>query len=116
MKYDYKESIKDDISFYMADNNIKFEDYEDSIDTLILEFETAEEIVGDTDGYADEDECAMFLSHNLDLVFEALKEYDIDAAFLAQEVDNIYTYLDCLVRNYLLPTCVDELIKEQSAL
>ena len=110
-KYNYKEEIKNDISFYFSDNNMRFTDYTDP-STIVDELWVVDEITGNGPyGYADDEDCAQFLTCNLNLAFEALEEFG-GLRDRHKHIPHIEKYLDTTIRCYLLPQCVDELWEE----
>lgn len=106
MKYNYLKEIKNDIMEYIKENNINLEEIneEDLLDTLYLE----DSITGNASGsytmstwQAEEN-----LAHNLELLKEACEMLGTEA-----ELDNPEA-CDVMIRCYVLPRALDEVIKE----
>ena len=109
MKYNYIEEMKDDIIFFMKDNELDWSDYEDESD-LLDELWEEDCITGNgPEGYASEEECREFVGENLDLALEALYEYETDFNVIKAHRNEIYSYLDATIRCYLLSRVIHEL-------
>lgn len=72
-KYDYRAHMIADIKQYIKDNEIDWKNEPYLYDTLWEE----DEITGNGyNSYASEEECEDYVCHNLDLYFEAAREFD----------------------------------------
>lgn len=106
MKYNYLETVKEDIKEYIKENNTNLEEInkEDLLDTLYLE----DSITGNASGsytmntYKAEEN----LSHNLGLLKEACEMLGAEI-----ELDNPEA-CDVIIRCYVLPQALEEVIKE----
>ena len=106
MKYNYLEVVKEDIKEYIEENNINLEEVNegDLLDELFVE----DSITGNASGsytmstYKAE-EC---LAHNLELLAGASEEFG-----QAPDLTNPET-CDVLIRCYILPRALEEVIKE----
>ena len=106
MKYNYLEAVKEDIKEYIKENNINLEEInkEDLLDTLYVE----DSITGNASGSYTFNtyEAEENLCHNLGLLKEACE-------MLGAEVDlNNPEACDVIIRCYVLPQALDEVIKE----
>ena len=114
-KYDYREEIKNDIQKYIK-GNIEYKDF-NSIDELGEHLNdvlfTEDSVTGNASGsytfstyQAEENIC-----HNLDLLGEALEEFDCGNDYL---VKNGADACDVTIRCYLLGECISEVMEEIS--
>lgn len=119
MKYNYIESMKDDIKFWLTDNHCDWsnygEDKEEIIEKLSEELWSEDAITGNGgDWYDSADICAHYLADNLDLVRETVYNLGISAADLVNYgVETIPQYIDCLVRCDLLQIAIEDLWDEE---
>lgn len=119
-QYDYRTHIIEDIKQYVKDNNW-FEEHqelneEDMIQELTYELWDVDEVTGNGPYFYDtEDKCAEYLCHNINLAYEAAREFcmnDINAIIKYYEMNSIARYFDCTIRCYLLYGCVEEVIND----
>lgn len=114
-KYDYREEVKNDILNYIEEN-IEYKDF-NSIDKLGEHLNdvlfTEDSVTGNASGSytfstydAEENIC-----HNLDLLGEALEEFDCGNDYL---VKNGAEACDVTIRCYLLGECISEAMEEIS--
>lgn len=116
-KYDYYTAMYDDIDDYVKDNNINLSEYGDDIDSIIekLEEELWEEdsITGNGNfGYDTNFNCEEYLCHNLDLLFEAINDFDFDTNYHHLDKENLPKTLDSLIRCYILSSTVYAYVKD----
>ena len=112
-RYDYKEAIKNDIMNYI-DDNIDFRDFED-LDELAEQLNDDlfidDSVTGNASGsytfstYDAEEN----ISHNLDLLGEALEEFGCGADYL---INHGAEACDVTIRCYLLSECIAEVMGE----
>ena len=115
-KYDYYTAMYDDIADYINDNNINLSEYGDNIDDII---EKLEEELWDEDsitgngsfGYNNNSNCEEYLCHNLDILFEAIYDFDFDTNYHHLDKDNLPKTLDSLIRCYLLNSILYTYVK-----
>lgn len=115
-KYNYREAIKNDIKTYIKDENIletyKGTNIEDDLyDMLWCE----DNITGNGIYWYDtEEKCSEYLSHNFDLLYEAVACYfdDIKVPITHYKNRTLARYFDCTIRCYLLSECLHEVLKE----
>lgn len=112
-RYDYREAIKNDILNYI-DENIDFRDFED-LDELAEQLNDdlfiEDSVTGNASGsytfstYDAEEN----ISHNLDLLGEALEEFGCGADYL---IEHGAEACDVTIRCYLLCECIAEVMNE----
>jgi len=111
-RYDYFTSICDDIRNYISEN-ITLSDHtrEDLEEALNEDLWTEDSVTGNASGsytfnawYAEE-----YISHNLDLLQEALREFGCSTADL---LDRDAECCDVTIRCYLLGQCISEVLGE----
>ena len=119
-KYDYRKAIIKDIKQYIKNNP---QDWPDPREIDDIE-EYWYDILWYTDGivgnygnwYDTEEKCAEYLCHNINLVYEAAREFciDDDINILIEHYENksLARYFDCMVRCYLLMECVHKALEE----
>ena len=112
-KYNYLESIADDIREYIAEN-INISDYDSSDDLaeyLNDELWTADSVTGNASGsyYCNRWRAEEALSHNMDLLEEACSEFGED---LGEAVKRGAEFCDVTIRCYLLGQAIAEVIEE----
>ena len=105
--YDYEQAVKSDILEYVKDN-IDFEDYDtfnDLEEYLNDEVINEDSITGNNSGsytfntYQAEE----YLCHNLDLLSDVLKEFEMDGSVLIKKGAE---HCDVAIRVYLYPQCL----------
>ena len=116
MKYDYKQAMTNDIINYILYNCPEYlseiNEYDELREKLWEELWAEDSITGNGDNYYDtEEKCFEYISGDIDLVYEAAREFCID-----DDINNIieqYTkktlgrYLDCTTRCYILGNAID---------
>ena len=113
-KYDYRAAMIKDIKDYIKNNPDLWTDpmNEDDITNYWYDLLFSESCITGNGyyWYADEEQCSEYLSHNFDLLYEAIHEYgmDNDVNILIQQYENqsLARYFDCTIRCYLLYECV----------
>ena len=114
--YNYEECIKDDVLRYIEENKIVITDAEDLIDTLYKS-----DVLGSRSGsyfccnY--KAKCAVF--SNTDLLETALEEFCyVDAPEVVYQhlVNGDYEWFDIIIREYLLPGVVQEIVEEHNGM
>ena len=117
-KYDYRAALINGIKEYIKDNPQEWADpfITDDIFDYWYDILWAEDCITGNgyNWYAKEDECEEFLSHNIDLAFEACEEFGIDmkALFNAAANGNAARFVDCTIRCYLLGDCLAQALEE----
>ena len=112
-RYDYREAIKNDIMDYI-DDNIDFRDFED-LDELVEQLNDdlfiEDSVTGNASGSYTFNayEVEENISHNLDLLGEALEEFGCGADYL---INHGAEACDVTIRCYLLSECIAEVIEE----
>ena len=112
-RYDYLESIKNDIREYLTDEDININEFDkdELCDRLCDELWTVDRVTGNASGsytfctwQAEENLC-----HNLDLLSEALTEFGCSADYL---VTHGAEAADVTIRCYLLSQAVWEVLDD----
>ena len=118
-KYDYRKAIIADIKEYIKDNpNAVHVDpmEDDDISNYWYDVLWDEDCITGNGAwwYASENECEEFLTHNIDLAFEACNEFGVDmkTLFTAASNGNAARYIDCTIRCYLLGECLEQALEE----
>jgi hypothetical protein len=117
-KYDYRAALVNDIKEYIKDNPQEWADplETDDITEYWYDILWAEDCITGNGAYwyAKEEECEEYISHNVDLAFEACQEFGIDMRSLAEAVvhGNAARYVDCTIRCYLLGECLEQALEE----
>jgi hypothetical protein len=112
-RYDYREAIKNDIMNYI-DDNIDFRDFED-LDELAEQLNDDlfidDSVTGNASGSYTFNtyEAEENISHNLDLLGEALEEFGCGADYL---INHGAEACDVTIRCYLLNECIAEVMEE----
>ena len=109
-KYDYRAHMIEDIKNYIQVNEIDWKNEPYLYDMLWEE----DEITGNAGGYyASEQECEEYVCHNLDLYFEAAREFDSwPKGFAEWTWRNPAQVMDCTIRCYLLWQAADHALEE----
>lgn len=112
-RYDYHEAVYNDIVDYIR-QNIDFANYdtiEDLAEDLYYNLWICDSVTGNGSGsytfntwQAEENVC-----HNLDLLGEALEEFDCGPSYLAE---NGAEACDVTIRCYLLSSCISEALED----
>lgn len=109
--YDYYEAVKNDIREYIKENNIDVASEEFNRDELCDRLWNADSVTGNGSGsytfsayQAEENLC-----HNLDLLEEALEEFEQDDVNILEKGAE---WCDATIRCYLLGQCLNEVIDE----
>ena len=117
-KYDYRTALVSDIKQYIKDNPQDWADplVTDDIFDYWYDILWVEDCITGNGGhwYAKEEECEEYISHNIDLAFEACQEFGIDMKDLAEAAaqGNAARYVDCTVRCYLFVECLGQALEE----
>jgi len=119
-KYDYRRAIIDDVKDYINSHPEELPDpkqYDDIVEYWYNMLLDEDSITGSGfSWYSTEENCAKYISNNMDLVRRAIAEYDY--AELALEIVDYFTdheicrYFDSTVRHLLLYECVEEALRE----
>ena len=110
--YDYHKAITQDILQYITDNDVLNYDYKDKDELYdILEQECWDEdsITGNGPfGYDTEENCELYLYHNINLLLNAMQEFDISWNSFGKEIYNgrLARYCDTLIRTNLFHECL----------
>lgn len=111
-RYDYEEAVKNDIRDYIKERDIKVTvDNKDEIyEELYDETFVSDSVTGNASGsytfnawQAEENLC-----HNMELLGEALNEFDCDGSYLEKGAEAC----DVTIRCYLLSGCLQEVLDE----
>ena len=123
-KYDYMESVREDVRTWIANNDALKENYFDENGVWLREDNrsdieeelndtlwTEDSVTGNGSGSYTMNtwEAEENLCHNLDLLGEALKEFGCGADYL---VNNCADACDVTIRCYLLATAISEVLDE----
>lgn len=119
-KYDYREVIKDELIDWIVNQTDLMEDdrsnlYDDDISNWIYDEVFAEDsITGNGPyGYAREEQCREYVASNLDLYFEAAREFDdFPTGEVAWTSRNPGQHMDATIRCYLLGECIEKALEE----
>ena len=124
-KYDYYIEVQNDVENWIELNDdlfnmSNFDNKDDAAEYLYDQMWDDDSITGNgPDGYADEYLCEEFLCHNLDLLIEAMREFDVmhDPFSIRSYIDNhrLARYLDCTIRCYVLGQVIDRVLENKSA-
>lgn len=116
-KYDYYDAMYGDINDYIATNSIDLHSYGDDIEEAAEKLE--EELWGEDVitgnggfGYDSNSNCEEYLCHNLDILFEAIYDFDFDTNYHHLDKDNLPKTLDSLIRCYLLNSVLYAYVKD----
>lgn len=101
-KYNYNNALYNDIKNYIKDEKINIQEYdkEDLFEKLQDELWDQDRITGNGPyGYTDEQTCSEYVSGNLKIAFEALREFDVRL----RDVPDTFPakYVDSTIRCYL---------------
>ena len=123
-KYNYYIEVQNDVENWIELNNdlfnmSNFDNKDDAAEYLYDQMWDDDSITGNgPDGYADEYLCEEFLCHNLDLLIEAMREFDVmhDPFSIRSYIDNhrLARYLDCTIRCYVLGQVIDRVLENKS--
>lgn len=121
-KYDYYIEVQNDVENWIESNNdlfniSNFDSKDDAAEYLYDKMWDDDSITGNgPGGYADEYLCEEFLCHNLDLLIEAMREFDVmhDPFSIRSYIDNhrVARYLDCTIRCYVLGQVIDRVLEK----
>jgi hypothetical protein len=116
-KYDYYTAMYNDIADYVKDNNINLSEYGDNIEDITEKL--SDELWGEDSitgnggfGYDSNSNCEEYLCHNLDILFEAIYDFDFDTNYHHLDKDNLPKTLDSLIRCYLLNSVLYTYVKD----
>lgn len=113
VNYNYLEAVKEDVKEYI-NNEINFSDF-DSVEELEERLNedlwTADSVTGNASGsyYYNSWKAEEALTHNWELLAEALQEFDCAADLLEKGAE----WADVTIRCYLLGQAIAEVIEEE---
>ena len=109
-QYDYRAHMIEDIKNYIEQQEIDWHEEPYLYDTLWEE----DEITGNGYSYyASEAECQEYVATNLDLYFEAAREFDSFPTSYSEWIyRNPAQRMDATIRCYLLGECLDKALEE----
>lgn len=115
--YNYKESMKNDIMEYMADNEYFLSGYtrDELEEKLNDDLWTEDRVTGNGSGsytFNREEAKKCVQEDGLDYLREAVKEFSSEHDILDRFLDGDYEYLDVTIRCYLLPQVISEVMDE----
>lgn len=115
--YNYKEEIKNDVAFWMTDNDVSWENYvdeDDAIEAIAQEVWPEDCVTGNGGNYYDTPEnCAHYLADNINTMIECLEEFEVNwHDFKRFKGAEIIQVIDCTVRCALLRECLYEMWEE----
>lgn len=120
--YDYLKAMKEDIKNYLKENQIEIptSETEEFKERLNDELWDEDDVTGNgsTDGYsfADNDEMKEYVTSNVDLCKEALKDFCTPAKTIVDRfLSGEWYFFDATIRCYLLSQAIDESIDELTA-
>lgn len=118
-RYDYRKVIKNEIIDWIISNTDLMENkeslYDDEISNWIYDEVFAEDSVTGNGpyGYAREEQCREYVASNLDLYFEAAREFDdFPTGTTPWTVRNPAQHMDATIRCYLLGECIENALEE----
>ena len=121
MKYDYVESMKNDILDYIADN-IDREDYDDrdEMEQALNDDLWAEDAITGNGCWGYEKYHGLhqldirdYVRGNIDLCKESLREFEVTAETIAEKFfEDDYSYFDCTIRCYCLNWAINKALDE----
>ena len=111
-EYNYLEAVKEDVLNYIKEN-VSFEDFEDrdELEEHLNDVLWAEDsVTGNASGsyYCNTWKAADALSHNWDVLKEALENFGDDS----NPIEEGEEWCDVTIRCYLLPTAISEVLDE----
>ena len=116
-KYDYYTAMYDDIADYIKNNNINLSKYGDDIEDITEKL--SDELWGEDSitgnggfGYDTISNCEEYLCHNLDILFEAINDFDFDTNYYHLDRESLPKTLDSLIRCYILNSTVYAYVKD----
>ena len=107
MKYNYYEAVKNDALEYIKENNLQDKSQEELYDELFL----ADSVTGNASGsyYCNTYKAEEALTHNLDLLKEALNEFGDD---FNDALERGAEYCDVTIRCYVLGQVLADVLEE----
>ena len=120
-KYNYREVIVDDLKDWIVNETdileIEPEFTDELFEWLYDEVWDVDSVTGNGPEYYDtEEKCSEYLSNNIDLLYEAAREYCIDdninILIKHYEDKSLARYFDCTIRCYLLGECLEKALEE----
>ncbi len=122
-KYDYEHAVTQELKYWITHetdiliNRDAYGSDEELAEWIEDEVWAEDSVTGNGDfGYAEEDECLVYLGGNADLLYEAANAFDLDNGDLTivERFNNrsLAQYFDTCIRCYLLQDCIDLVIKE----
>jgi hypothetical protein len=117
MAYDYREAVKNDVLEYI-NNEINFADYEDreELETKLNDdLFTDDSVTGNASGsytfstyQAEENLC-----HNMDLLSEALEEFECSTDYLEKGAEACDVTIRCYLLNWAISEALDEVWEDR---
>ena len=109
--YNYREEeIKDILDYIDTEVNLKeYEDEEELFDHLYNKLWDEDTVTGNQSGYMTEKEHEHFVAENFQLVKDAMESFGYRIKDIPNE--NPCTWLDTLIRCYLLNDCLHEALE-----
>ena len=113
--YDYYEAVESDVRQWLdeqTEETIREFDADTLRDRLYDSWVTG----NDGNFYADEEICKEYVADNLELVFDALYEFDYSIRDVRRRSSNdtIAQFLETMTRCYVLDECVDNVCYERN--
>ena len=107
MKYNYYEAVKNDALEYIKENNLQDKSQDELYDELFL----ADSVTGNASGsyYCNTYKAEEALTHNLDLLKEALNEF---GGNFNDALERGAEYCDVTIRCYLLGQVLADVLEE----
>lgn len=120
-KYDYEHAVTQELKYWIMNEtdiltNREAYGSDDELIAWIADEAWAEDsVTGNGDfGYAEENECSVYLAGNSDLLYEALDSLGTTTHSLIEHYYNhsLSQYFDTTIRCYLLEPCIERVIEE----
>lgn len=110
--YDYYEAVENDLRDWLDTQDedwIANHSYDDIRDIIFDSCVTG----NDGDPYDTNEQCEEYLKDNLELVFDAMYDFDVSVRDVHRRpAGTLAPYLDTLVRCYVLDECIDTVLPE----
>lgn len=120
-KYNYEHAITQELKYWIANetdiltNRDAYGSEEELIAWIEDEVWAVDSVTGNGDfGYAEEEECSVYLAGNSDLLYEALDSLGVTVNSLTKHYydHSISQCFDTTIRCYLLEQCIERAIEE----
>lgn len=113
-RYDYREEMKKDILRYIDECRDKSDGIitDEERDSLYDDMFISDDVTGNASGSYTYNawKAEEYVAHNLDLLGQALDEFDIDGNTLRKKMSG--EWADCTIRCYLLGQVIGDVIEE----